>query len=71
MFSAEKNDPDPEGSMMCGRFYLDARAEDLKATLTLASLPGIEPRYNIAPSQPVLAVMATPATGWGTGYAGG
>jgi putative SOS response-associated peptidase YedK len=43
---------------MCGRFYLDARAEELKATLGLLSLPALEPRYNIAPSQPILAAVA-------------
>ncbi|MET0076392.1 MAG: SOS response-associated peptidase family protein [Candidatus Thiodiazotropha lotti] len=44
---------------MCGRFYLDAQAEELKATLSLLSLPALEPLYNIAPSQPILAAVAT------------
>ncbi|MEW8092256.1 MAG: SOS response-associated peptidase [Candidatus Thiodiazotropha endolucinida] len=42
---------------MCGRFYLDAQAEELKATFSLSSLPALEPRYNIAPSQSILAVV--------------
>jgi putative SOS response-associated peptidase YedK len=44
---------------MCGRFYLDARAEELEATLGLSGLPALEPRYNIAPSQSILAAVAT------------
>ena len=43
---------------MCGRFYLDAQADDLKETFGLSSVPALAPRYNIAPSQPVLAVVA-------------
>lgn len=42
---------------MCGRFYLDARAEDLQATFGLSNAPALEPRYNIAPSQSILAVV--------------
>jgi putative SOS response-associated peptidase YedK len=44
---------------MCGRFYLDARAEELTETLGLSSLPELRPRFNIAPSQPILAAVAT------------
>jgi putative SOS response-associated peptidase YedK len=44
---------------MCGRFYLDTQAEALAATLGLLSLPELRPRYNIAPSQPILAAVAT------------
>lgn len=43
---------------MCGRFYLDAQADALVTTLGSSSLPTLKPRYNIAPSQPILAVVA-------------
>ncbi len=41
---------------MCGRFVSDIPPDQLKATYGLHSLPDITPRYNIAPSQQVLAV---------------
>ncbi len=43
---------------MCGRFTLTASAEAIAEAFGLASLPEVEPCYNIAPSQPVLAVTA-------------
>lgn len=42
---------------MCGRFTLTADPAELKEALDLGSLPaGLEPRYNIAPTQPVAVV---------------
>lgn len=41
---------------MCGRFALTASPEEIAQQLTLSSAPPLAPRYNIAPSQPVLAV---------------
>lgn len=41
---------------MCGRFGLDIPAPRLAEHYGLAELPEIEPRYNIAPGQEVLAV---------------
>ncbi|MCU7843335.1 MAG: SOS response-associated peptidase [Candidatus Thiodiazotropha sp. (ex Monitilora ramsayi)] len=43
---------------MCGRFYLDAREDALKAALSLSALPALTPRYNIAPAQAILGVVA-------------
>lgn len=41
---------------MCGRFTLTASAEQISQVFDLDSPPDVEPRYNIAPSQPVLVV---------------
>jgi len=44
---------------MCGRFTLRASLEDVAAFFeTNGSVPDVQPRYNIAPSQPVAAVRA-------------
>jgi putative SOS response-associated peptidase YedK len=43
---------------MCGRFYLDARADEIESTLDITGLSEFYPRYNIAPSQPILAVVS-------------
>jgi len=47
---------------MCGRFTLHHSADELAARFDAQpTLPDIEPRYNIAPSQPLAAVIqATP-----------
>ncbi|NJL84440.1 MAG: SOS response-associated peptidase [Chloroflexaceae bacterium] len=42
---------------MCGRFTLTASAQDIQAAFGLADLPEISPRYNIAPSQAVAALL--------------
>jgi putative SOS response-associated peptidase YedK len=42
---------------MCGRFALAVEPEALARFVGLASLPPLEPRYNIAPTQPVLTVL--------------
>ena len=41
---------------MCGRFSLTASGEELAAEFGLDEPPELAPRYNIAPSQPVLVV---------------
>lgn len=43
---------------MCGRFTLSASPEAIALTFDLAAPPEVSPRYNIAPSQPILAVTA-------------
>ncbi len=43
---------------MCGRYFLTTPGEVLAAALELESVPELEPRYNIAPSQPVAIVRA-------------
>ena len=48
---------------MCGRFKLTATPQALADLFDLAELPAVEPRYNVAPSQPVLAVRQDPAGG--------
>jgi putative SOS response-associated peptidase YedK len=42
---------------MCGRFSLKASPDDLWKTVAVEPPPGYRPRYNIAPTQPVLAVV--------------
>jgi putative SOS response-associated peptidase YedK len=44
---------------MCGRFYLDAQSNELETILGLSGLPELRPRFNIVPSQPILAAVAT------------
>lgn len=47
---------------MCGRFTLILDPEELRSELQIGEIPALyTPRYNIAPSQPVLAVV-DPAT---------
>ncbi len=41
---------------MCGRFYLDVQADELVDYFDLPAVPRLTPRYNIAPSQPVMAI---------------
>ena len=43
---------------MCGRFTLRASPVDISHLFALAEVPPMEPRYNIAPTQQVLAVGA-------------
>ena len=45
---------------MCGRFALNATPEEVEALLAVMELDDFPPRYNIAPTQPVLLVMAGP-----------
>lgn len=43
---------------MCGRFTLMADSETLRQAFEVDSAPPLTPRYNIAPTQPVAAVIA-------------
>jgi putative SOS response-associated peptidase YedK len=45
---------------MCGRFVLIAPGQIVADQFGLAATPWLEPRYNIAPTQPVAAVRLTP-----------
>ena len=44
---------------MCGRFIQSTRADQLAKRFNLLAMPDLTPRYNIAPSQPVLALRMT------------
>ncbi len=45
---------------MCGRFTLTISGDLLADFLGLGEVPAVSPRYNIAPTQPVLAVRLLP-----------
>lgn len=45
---------------MCGRFTLTASGDDLAALFEIEAVPNLEPRYNIAPTQPVAVVRLDP-----------
>jgi putative SOS response-associated peptidase YedK len=45
---------------MCGRFTLTASGDELAEAFDLDEAPSLAPRYNIAPSQDVVAVVAGP-----------
>jgi len=49
----------PAAAIMCGRYTLRTPAAILKDYFGLSDLPGLAPRYNIAPSQAVGAVRFT------------
>lgn len=44
---------------MCGRFTLSNSGEAIASAFDLNALPDLEPRYNIAPTQPAPAIVAT------------
>lgn len=44
---------------MCGRYSLSPSGETLATAFQLDSIPLLEPRYNIAPTQPVSTMVAT------------
>jgi putative SOS response-associated peptidase YedK len=46
---------------MCGRFTLTDPNQDLAVQFNLPEIPDMQPRYNIAPTQPVAAVRVAPA----------
>lgn len=46
---------------MCGRFALTATPDQTAAFIGLAELEDFPPRYNIAPTQPILAVVGSEA----------
>jgi putative SOS response-associated peptidase YedK len=43
---------------MCGRFALTATPEEIEVIFALLEIGAFPPRYNIAPTQPVLMIMA-------------
>jgi putative SOS response-associated peptidase YedK len=43
---------------MCGRFFILANHPELADLFQLADVPDVAPRYNVAPTQPVLTVGA-------------
>lgn len=45
---------------MCGRFTLTDPDQELAVQFNLPEIPDMQPRYNIAPTQPVAAVRAVP-----------
>ena len=45
---------------MCGRFTRKENFQQLAETLGLTHLPPLEPRYNIAPSQPIACLRINP-----------
>ncbi len=45
---------------MCGRYALLGTPEEVKAYFDLLDIATFPPRYNIAPTQPILTVMAGP-----------
>ena len=48
---------------MCGRFTLFAPGNELARMFGVDAVPQVEPRYNIAPSQPVMSVRISPERG--------
>jgi putative SOS response-associated peptidase YedK len=48
---------------MCGRFTLKTSRAKIAELLGVRKMPELEARYNIAPSQPVLAVRLEPESG--------
>jgi putative SOS response-associated peptidase YedK len=53
-----------QSKIMCGRFTIKtSRAKIAELIGNSKSLPLFEPRYNIAPSQPVLAIRIEPERG--------
>ena len=44
---------------MCGRYALTATPEEILAFLSVIDIEDFPPRYNIAPTQPVLVVAAS------------
>jgi putative SOS response-associated peptidase YedK len=42
---------------MCGRFYLDVQQDELMSYFDLATVMPLTPRYNIAPSQSIAAII--------------
>ncbi len=45
---------------MCGRFSLNQTGERLAQAFHLQAVPPISPRFNIAPTQPIATLIATP-----------
>lgn len=47
---------------MCGRYTLSQSGETIAQTFDLPTIPRIEPRYNIAPTQPISVVRSSDQT---------
>jgi len=47
---------------MCGRFTLRANPADLMRVFSLLALPGVAPRYNIAPTQQIGCIVRSGST---------
>lgn len=45
---------------MCGRFTQTTSSKELSKVFAVAEMPPVKPRYNIAPTQDILAVRGTP-----------
>ena len=43
--------------LVCGRASLTSSAEELEETFGLTAVPALAPRYNIAPSEPILSIV--------------
>lgn len=43
---------------MYGRFYLEAKADELAACFDLSAVPSVSPRYDIVPSQLIMIIRA-------------
>jgi putative SOS response-associated peptidase YedK len=48
---------------MCGRFTLRARLNAIAKAFEVFDVPELPPRYNVAPTQQVLAIRAADGTG--------
>ncbi len=48
---------------MCGRLALSARFEQLAREFGLAADPGLKPRYNVAPTQPLAVIRSAAGQG--------
>ncbi|MFM7835922.1 MAG: SOS response-associated peptidase family protein, partial [Planctomycetaceae bacterium] len=48
----------PEHMLMCGRYTLKTSPQQLMSLFQVPFLPDLVPRYNIAPTQPVLVIRA-------------
>ncbi|MDZ7823306.1 MAG: SOS response-associated peptidase [Ahrensia sp.] len=51
---------------MCGRFSLIHTPEAVEAAFGLATIEAFPPRYNIAPTQPIMVITAAPLRGEGS-----
>lgn len=55
---------------MCGRFSLTATPEEVQDLLDLVELEAFPPRYNIAPTQPIVMIIADPPVEQGSNLPG-
>ena len=42
--------------MMCGRFSITTAPEAMRAIFNYENMPNLEPRYNVAPTQPIITI---------------